>query len=91
MENDLAGLAYLLQAWRLSPDNPSIIHALYLGYSQYIEHQTDYREYFLNIARQKSSAEYVWSEVAEDTPYTYITYEGDIQLAVEPSFRSITT
>ncbi len=91
MKNELAGLAYLLQAWRLLPDNARIIHALYLGYSQYIKHQTDFRDYFLNIAKQQPDAEYMWARVAEDSPYTYIVYEEDIQLAVEPSFNSIVT
>ncbi len=91
MTNELVGLAYLLQAWRLLPDNARIIQALYLGYSQYIKHQTDFRNYFLNIARQQSGAEYMWANVADDSSYTYVTYEGDIQLAVEPSFNSIVT
>jgi len=85
------GLVYLLKAWQLSPNTSRIIHALYLGYCEHIKNMTHHKDYFLNIAKQQTSQDYQWSHLVKDNVITYITYDEDIQLAVEPDFNSLVT
>ena len=95
MSGQFEGLVYLHHARKLAPDNASILQALYFGYRDIGDLNT--ARYWLeeanSICQSQNSdvAEWQWIKLAPDSKITYVTFERDLVLAVEPSFRSIVT
>ena len=95
MSNQPEGVLTLHHARRLSPDYAPILQALYLSYRNLGDLNT--ARYWLNIANdirvsQNSDAvEWQWTQLSLDESVTYVGFENNLILAVEPSFRSIVT
>ncbi|MBD1996776.1 FkbM family methyltransferase [Leptolyngbya sp. FACHB-541] len=88
------GLLYLQRAGKLAPDNATVLHALVLAYKElnqpetanlWLKHAASYGSENLR------SPEWSWVELESRTPFTYVPFENNLKLAVEPSFRSIVT
>jgi len=91
----IEGIIHLHHAWRLSPYNAPILHSLYLGYRGIGSLNT--AKYWLGVAhdicinQNKDAAEWQWTKLPVDSEITYVAFEQDLVLAVEPNFRSIVT
>ncbi|WP_445636139.1 Methyltransferase FkbM domain-containing protein [Nostoc sp. DSM 114161] len=88
------GILYLHQARDLEPDYPPILHALYLAYRDL--NQREVVNYWQEVSQKfyqlnSSSIEWCWTQLPEDSLFTYVPFEGDLIMAVEPSLRSIVT
>jgi FkbM family methyltransferase len=88
------GILYLHRAINLDPNSTIILQSLYLAYGDL--GQLEKAEYWKKIAcdRKKNisnPSEYIWSNLEIDSWHTYLQFESDLVLAVEPSFRSIVT
>jgi FkbM family methyltransferase len=95
MSQAVEGLLYLYHAKQLAPDSSVVLQALYLGYSNL--GNTDIANYWLNLARENhlnqngDKPEWQWARLSLDSIQTYIPFEQNLVLAVEPSFKSIVT
>jgi FkbM family methyltransferase len=88
------GILYLHRALELAPNSANIRQALYLAYRDFGE--IEFANYWLNISRHVSRnnfpyLEYKWTDLEADSPVTYLSFENQVILAVEPSFRSAVT
>ncbi|HEY9811825.1 MAG TPA: FkbM family methyltransferase [Halomicronema sp.] len=88
------GLFYLHRARLLSTDAPPILQALYLAYRDL--KQKHLANFWLGIAQQKlqknpESLDLQWAKLNGDSPLTYVAFDQNLVLAVEPSFRSYVT
>jgi FkbM family methyltransferase len=88
------GLLYLHRARQLAPYSAPILQSLYLAYRDLQE--IELSNYWRGIAedsRPPSSTQIEWSwiNLEVNAPITYLPFETDLLLAVEPSFRSIVT
>lgn len=89
------GIIHLQHASRLVQDYSPILQALYLSYRDLGDLNT--AEFWLDTAHDISlsqgsiASEWQWTKLALDSPITYVAFEQDLILAVEPSFRSIVT
>lgn len=88
------GLLYLHRAGNLDKNSTIILQSLYLAYRDL--GQLEKAEYWKKIACDRkinisNHFEYLWSNLEIDSWHTYLQFESDIVLAVEPSFRSIVT
>ncbi|WP_392534985.1 FkbM family methyltransferase [Nostoc sp. C117] len=88
------GILYLHQARKLVPDYAPTLHALYLAYRDL--NQIEVAAYWQEVSRkfyQSTSPyrEWYWTQLPEDSLFTYVPFEGDLIMAVEPSLRSIVT
>jgi FkbM family methyltransferase len=91
---ELEGLLYLHRAQELVLDSPSALHALYLAYSEL--ENVGACDHWLEIARdygdQRSDRRpWQWTTAVTETGFTYMPFEGEILMAIEPSLRSLTT
>ena len=99
MIGQVEGIVHLHHARRLAPEYAPILQALYLGYRGIGDLNTS--KYWLEVAndiRQNQNsdqnsdvAEWQWAKVALDSSITYVAFDENLVLAVEPSFRSIVT
>ncbi|MBO0349184.1 FkbM family methyltransferase [Phormidium pseudopriestleyi FRX01] len=94
VNSQLEGLLYLHRAREADPDNATILQSLYLAYREL--QQTDVANFWLSEGeklRQKNPEclEVQWARLAENKNFTYVPFEHQLLLAVEPSFRSIVT
>ncbi|MCC3587170.1 FkbM family methyltransferase [Microcoleus sp. PH2017_30_WIL_O_A] len=88
------GLLYLHRARQLAPDSVRILQALYLAYQDLQE--IEVANYWRSIAQDIrphnfNSVDWLWTNLEVNAHLTYIPFETDLILAVEPSFRSIVT
>ncbi len=88
------GLLQLHQALKLSPNSACISQALYLAYKDL--GNLELARFWLESAQnfsisQSSSLSWQWCHLTVDSPITYVPFEDQILLAVEPSFYSIVT
>jgi FkbM family methyltransferase len=87
------GLLYLHRAQEIVPDAATALHALYLAYTDL--DRTQSQQYWLKMAQDygKQRADrrpWRWTEVV-DKQFTYVAFDQDCVLTVEPSFSSLTT
>ncbi len=87
------GLLYLHRARQFAPNTPSILHSLYLAYRDL--NQIETANYWLGLGKQNyeisQSPAWKWANLPITSKITYINYEADLVMAVEPSFKSIVT
>lgn len=88
------GLLYLHQARKLVPDSAPILQALYLAYRNFKQIQV--AEHWQKLSRQfyqsnSLTPEWCWTQLPGDSAFTYVPFETDVIIAVEPSLRSIVT
>ncbi|GBO52525.1 methyltransferase, FkbM family [Pseudanabaena sp. lw0831] len=95
MTGQLEGIVYLHHAQQLIPLYAPILQALYLGYRSIGDFKT--AAYWLETAnncclnQNSDAAEWQWTKLAIDSKITYVAFDQDLVLAVEPTFRSIVT
>jgi FkbM family methyltransferase len=89
------GLLYLHRAQEIALDAATVLHALYLAYTDLL--QTTAAAYWLSMAQDYSQqrtdvADWKWTAAVTDTCFTYATFaDQDCLLAIEPSLQSLTT
>jgi FkbM family methyltransferase len=94
MSSASEGLLNLHRAYQLQP-SPSHLQALYLGYYTIKDMPT--ANYWLETARNLclsqslEGASWEWTKLSLASPFTYVPFEENLVMAVEPSFRSIVT
>ncbi|MFN5729774.1 MAG: FkbM family methyltransferase, partial [Pseudanabaena sp.] len=95
MANQSEGVAYLQYGRKLMPENPAILQGLYLAYrgfgdlgkaKYWMEQANDLR---LKLGRETAS--WQWTSLLVDEAMTYVSFDEDVVMAVEPNFKSIVT
>jgi FkbM family methyltransferase len=95
MSGQIEGIVHLHHARHIAPEFAPILQALYLSYCG-IGDQKNAR-YWLETANQiclsqnSNAAEWQWTKLTLDSAITYVSFDHNLILAVEPSFRSIVT
>ena len=95
MSGQIEGIVNLHHARQLAPYHAPILQALYLGYRGIGDLNT--ARYWLEAAHEicltqnSDAAEWQWTKLAVHSEITYVAFEQDLVLTVEPSFRSIVT
>ncbi len=93
-DRQLEGTIYLHRAAVLSPDHPIILQSLYLVYRDL--EQLEIANYWQQIGRDYASQRleklpWRWTELALESPWTYIPYDREILLTVPATLQSSTT
>jgi len=88
------GILYLHHARTLVPDSATILQTLYLAYRDL--QQIQVADFWLDIGRDISkknqhSLDWNWVSLEANSLITYVPFEAQILLAVEPSLRSLVT
>jgi len=91
--NHPEGIVYIKQVYKNHSDNSAALQAMYLNCR---DNNIDNASYWLDKAQSISkdsekSLEWEWQSLSVDSQFTYVAFEQDLLLAVEPSFRSIVT
>jgi FkbM family methyltransferase len=93
MSGRIEGLIYLHQAHLLAPNSTTVLQSLYLAYRDLgqsaVAHQ--YWEKTREIERDQPQSTVTWTQVSPDAEFTYLSFDQDIVLTVQPSFKSIVT
>jgi FkbM family methyltransferase len=98
MSRQVEGLLNLHQAYQLCPNNSVILQALYLGYRTIGD--SNLAQFWLDKAKEISdqnndddseTIDLEWTRLAVEQKFTYLTFEQNLLIAVEPSFQSIVT
>ncbi|MCC5642857.1 FkbM family methyltransferase [Nostoc sp. CHAB 5824] len=94
MTGELEGILYLHQARKLAPNYAPILQALHLAYRDL--NQIEVSDYWQEVSRKfyqpnSPCPEWRWTQLGGDSLFTYVPFEGDLIMAVEPSLRSIAT
>ena len=92
--SQLEGLLYLHRARKLAPERANILQALHLAYRDL--GQMESADLWLSIGHNLNphnsrSPEWQWTELGVESLVTYVPFETQLVLAVEPSLRSIVT
>ncbi|MBW4551826.1 MAG: FkbM family methyltransferase [Aphanocapsa sp. GSE-SYN-MK-11-07L] len=89
--NQLEGLVYLQQAWQAKLSDYAVLQSLHL-ICRDMRDMTQ-SQYWHQLAQQHSidSLHWRWTELPVDSSYTWLPFDHNILLAVEPSLRSIVT
>ncbi len=93
MSGQTQGLIHLHQAHRLAPFNATVLQSLYIAYRN-LGDQAVARQYWeqaRKIDEHSQSAAAVWTQASPDADFTYLPFDQNIVLAVQPSFNSIVT
>ena len=94
-EYQAEGVTYLHHGRKLAPENPSILQGLYLAYRDFGD--LDRAKYWMdqgNDLRLKLGSDapiWQWTRLLVDEAMTYVSFDEDVVMAVEPSFKSIVT
>jgi FkbM family methyltransferase len=93
MNQQWEGLLFLHQAHRLNSNSLSILHGLYITYLDLgqIEIAKFYFEQAQSITESPTNKDSLWTTVPSDSPFSYILFDKDIALTVQPSLKSIVT
>jgi len=85
-------LAYLYLAHKLAPNSRSH-QAIYLALQDVHKPVAaeSFRNRWLEANVEDISSEWSWANLPIDSPYSYVSFDNDITLTVEASFRSICT
>ncbi|MBD1927048.1 FkbM family methyltransferase [Trichocoleus sp. FACHB-90] len=94
MNNQWEGILYLQRARQIAPNSANIMQALYLAYRNMGE--IEIASFWLGIGRDRisenpGSLDWQWTILEADSLLTYVPFENNLILAVEPNFRSIVT
>lgn len=86
-------IAYLHGVQANTPENPYLIQALYLVYRGLGQQQRGeyWREFAQNLNQDNPDLDWAWVQVDSSVEFTYLKFDQDICLAVEPSLQSIVT
>ncbi|WGS70982.1 FkbM family methyltransferase [Pseudanabaena galeata] len=95
MANQSEGVAYLQHGRKLAPENPAILQGLYLAYrgfgdlgkAKYWMEQAN----ALRLKLGRENASWQWTSLLVDETMTYVSFDEDVVMAVEPNFKSIVT
>jgi FkbM family methyltransferase len=93
MSGRIQGLIHLHQAHRLASTNATILQSLYLAYRN-LGQQAVARQYWEQARERegdRAQAASVWTQASPDAEFTYLPFDQNIVLAVQPSFNSIVT
>lgn len=95
MANQSEGVAYLQHGRKLAPENPAILQGLYLAYRGFGDlGKAKYWMDQANDLRLKlggENASWQWTSLLVDEAMTYVSFDEDVVMAVEPHFKSIVT
>ena len=93
MSGQIEGLINLHQANRLAPTNITILQSLYLAYKDLgqVAVARQYWELAKELNGDCTQLSAAWTQVSPDTSFTYLPFDQNIVLAVQPSFKSIVT
>ncbi|MFB8788398.1 MAG: FkbM family methyltransferase [Potamolinea sp.] len=88
------GVFYLHRAIKIAPKSENILQSLYLAYRDL--GQMEMAKFWLNKGREckKKQANYLdheWTELEIDSPISYVSFEKQLILVIEPSLRSAVT
>jgi FkbM family methyltransferase len=88
------GILYLHHARTLASESATILQTLYLAYRDL--QQIQVADFWFNVGRDISkknqhSLDWKWAELEANSPITYVPFESQLLLAVEPSLRSLVT
>ncbi|MFN9760431.1 MAG: FkbM family methyltransferase [Pseudanabaena sp.] len=95
MANQSEGVAYLQHGRKLTPENPAILQGLYLAYRGFGD--LDKAKYWMDHANDlrlkfgSEDASWQWTRLLVDEAMTYVSFDEDVVVAVEPNFKSIVT
>ncbi|WP_413173382.1 FkbM family methyltransferase [Anabaena azotica] len=94
MAKQAEGLVYLQQARKLQPNYAPTLQSLYLTYRDFNHIQL--ADKWLKVASEfyqshSSSSAWQWTKLSLDSLFTYVPFEKDFIIAVEPSLKSIVT
>ena len=95
MGGQIEGIVNLHHARQIKPAYAPVLQALYLGCRD--AGNLSNADYWLNTAKNifleqgGNLAEWQWTRLDIDSEITYVSFDQDLVLAVEPSFRSIVT
>ncbi|MFP4123598.1 MAG: FkbM family methyltransferase [Coleofasciculus sp.] len=92
--NQQEGLFYLHRARKLEPERGNILQALYLAYRDLgqMESARVWRRMGAELSQGASQGlEWYWTRLVEESQVSYVPFENQLLLAVEPSLRSIVT
>lgn len=92
--NDFAeGLLYFYRANQQQPDSPVLLHGISLAYRGI--GNMDLAEYWRRRASERAPhplpIAWRWTDLSINAPFTYLPFESDLVMAVEPHFGSIVT
>ncbi|QSV61492.1 MAG: FkbM family methyltransferase [Dolichospermum sp. DL01] len=94
MNRQAEGILYLHQARQLAPSYARILQSLYLAYRdlQQLELANQWQDFSCQFYQQDNlSPDWKWTQLSADSLFTYLPFESDLIIAVEPSLRSIVT
>jgi FkbM family methyltransferase len=91
---ELEGLFYLHRAQELVLDSPTALHTLYLAYEE-LENKAA-SQHWLETARDYGQQRadrrpWQWTTAMQETGFTYVPFDQEGVMAVEPSLRSLST
>ncbi|HLP88158.1 MAG TPA: FkbM family methyltransferase [Nostocaceae cyanobacterium] len=94
MSRQVEGILYLQKARKLAPNHAPALQALYLAYRDL--EQQEIAEYWRNISKElyqlnPDALEWFWTQLPVNSSFTYIPFEQQLIIAVEPSLKSIAT
>ncbi|WP_341527861.1 FkbM family methyltransferase [Nostoc sp. UHCC 0302] len=94
MSGELEGILYLHKSRKIAPNDAPILQALHLAYRDL--DQIEVAHYWQEVASQfyqsnSPSLEWQWTQLAVDSLFTYVPFESNLTMAVEPSLHSIAT
>lgn len=94
MAGEAEGLLYLHQARNLTPDYAPTLQALYLAYRDLNE--IEVANYWQAVSSKfyqlnSPSPEWQWTQLPGNSLFTYVPFDDELIMAVEPSLRSIAT
>lgn len=93
MGGQIEGLIYLHQAHRLAPTDATVLQSLYLAYRDLGQPAiaSHYWEQTQKLVGNRTQSAAIWTQVSPDAAFTYLPFDQNIMLAVQPSFKSIVT
>jgi FkbM family methyltransferase len=93
MSGQIEGLIYLHQAHRLAPTDATVLQSLYLAYRDLGQPAiaSHYWEQAQKLVGDRTQSAAIWTQVSPDAEFTYLPFDQNIVLAVQPSFNSIVT
>jgi FkbM family methyltransferase len=93
MSGQIEGLIHLHQAHCLAPADTTVLQSLYLAYRDLEQPAVAhcYWEKAQKLVDDRFQSAAIWAKVSPDEAFTYIPFDQNIMLAVQPSFKSIVT
>jgi FkbM family methyltransferase len=86
------GIYYLNHSQQLAPNNLQVMHALFLACRGIGNFEA--AQYWHRLAAGSSVESELlphWTQLASDSPFTYVPFDGGLTLAVEANFKSLVT